>query len=470
MVIRKGRGFTSNSEAKIDWREAEVTLDCQGLTSGILNLQRSQKEFDQFYDQKNVKKLRQLQESMSTEIEKLDLKNVDVNNFILHFLEPNRIERFGWILRKYIAGIGDYEDDEIREFEDDGYLEFQTIFADFTKKRNQFGTRQYQSFLNFMKSPEYLAARNRIEKLAGLSEENETLYLPIFLNAIFLDKLMEKDSVVTLSEPPPDLNDFFGAYLTRGKIVLERAGNSLGYKMRGGVIVVSEADSRLGNRMSGGKIFAETAGVFAGDHLRGGYLHVGEASFAFASEMSGGLAVTRKTEQISSFRSGNVIFDRVLPPVVNHSTNEMRVWHLQVEELTFGGRQINYLNQYSTPSHIPVVHSRVVVSELLNDDGFIESAAGMFYSTNITRGMYKGILLLRSLPDIFGENMTGGVIIVERANTTIEQVREKIAESKSGGAILLRVYDTGDEIGRLVDVEDEPDWEGISKTVSQVSR
>ncbi|MCJ7445241.1 MAG: hypothetical protein MUO26_12090 [Methanotrichaceae archaeon] len=147
------------------------------------------------------------------------------------------------------------------------------------KTRNKkLGTRKGKAILDLEDLAEQVGENISKEKIAELVPSDPNLLARLvacdpgkkyrviwgYLSSLYAEKNIEP-----LRLPP---RDYTGLELTDGIIVLERGGDHVGERMRGGKIFVKgEAGDFLGQELSGGGIVAGSCNDYAFRHMQGGW-------------------------------------------------------------------------------------------------------------------------------------------------------------------------------------------------------
>ncbi|MCX6809021.1 MAG: hypothetical protein NTW50_05160 [Candidatus Berkelbacteria bacterium] len=325
------------------------------------------------------------------------------------------------------------------------------------------------------------------------------------VNSVILEKMLEKsDEIIIGRDIPINFKNFFGVFLEKGKIEIGSvgdyafastgaveakiitAGDKLGMYKKAGRIEVRYCDEGLGEFATGGKFVAYQTSVNTGKNADAGASFVidrcgvGMASFSkaafccdsgdFSTEF---MKYAYATCYINQLRDEQIMGGSGATFLCGHLDPSKQFKH-------FGAFYQNESGEY-------VCHSDELVHRIVNYNAlmhFIANRKGLaviedpdqFTEESLSYGMKGGILVLRKLPsrprfskltlsqrarainggELFklGIEMDGGILLIDDPVAKLEQVYAMIDQTRKGGLILMRVYNS-DGTTDVVDVEEE---------------
>ncbi|MCX6809034.1 MAG: hypothetical protein NTW50_05225 [Candidatus Berkelbacteria bacterium] len=299
------------------------------------------------------------------------------------------------------------------------------------------------------------------------------------LNSCFLEEFLGEDQTLDIRNysVPMGLFIFFGVGLSHGKIISRKLGRGAGNYLRGGELWVDEVEEWAGEGVMGGKISVGKAGDCFAARIKGGVAVAERSGDSPGVEGKGGVVVVHHGgDKLGSRATNGAYIGEEAKDIAKGSISSLATFlageeadiniHYKTNHSYSVAKFRGIATYISTSSHY-FNGTGGTANVITNNDqltNFLESGVG--FNTipshvpklyNHVEAMKGGILVLKRIPDHdIGEGMTGGAIIIDDPKVSIDEVRPKISKTKSGGLILLRIWDKTDlDKSRLVDVEGE---------------
>lgn len=302
---------------------------------------------------------------------------------------------------------------------------FQSLDTVIWKKDIKFTERSYDRFVKGLVNRK--GVLSAIFKTAPLSKKEEQLsHLFALIHSVFLNKFLKSDTVLNIKKTiPKELEDYFGCFLMRGKISVEKVGD------------------RLGTSMFGGVIKADIAGDWACDGIKGGVVIIKKAGYNLASRMDGGTVYAKEVGD---------------SPGNNKEDGTLLVEKWKMQYAYFHEKTYFYNNQDQNYYDLPVYYATADDAKIyplkekdlsFELESFKDEKEGLRIieslppnPSSITEDMKGGILVLRQAPTHnIGEGMEDGILIIEDLATSKEEVRKRLSPHRKGGVIMMRVPD-----------------------------
>ncbi len=442
-------------------------MNCQEITKVIETLSVKKKSFDIAMNQDSLR----IDEALGIKEFVENLTCID--KVFLRDLEDKR----GEIISDLKAYIDKLDDDDREE----GEMLIPEIMARIASRFNRenlpaikLNSKYYKRFLKeYLRSRFYADIVKLADKYSFGSEvkgDMKTIFAQI-VNTIFLNLGCDGEKII-INDIPKPLSDYFviGLDNPRADLQVVKAGNFFGAIMKNGSLKAVEAGDSAGISMTGGKIIIDHAGEGCGTSMKGGELVVLEAGDNFCSSMDGGKAKANKIgdraftymhggsgyvekageDCCRGMKNGFVYFDEavgfgaieggeVLADKFETTADDRHPLSLEDNSL---------VPKYITPDGTGLVElsgdNEIFYSSLIqhkDQNSFIITADAELKDTNPTAGLQRNLIVLRQRVDNIGYLMTGGAIVLEIEDLTIEEAKSLISKDKTGGLILMRVAD-----------------------------
>lgn len=459
----------------------EVT--CAGISKSMDRIKKIKNSFDQlFSDQtkfspEKASRLEAIKDELSQKIEELENQISPLKRFLNELAKPQTWEDIKGLYRKEIDS-GAWEN--VHADHPDGF--FHNLEKMFSKApRGSIDNRgEYEDFLG-----KFLTS-NIEAKLAEVDECIKDAFLEIdpdwmsdydnyikekggkfllsALHSVFLNKYLSNDAVLTFDRPPESLYDNFGCYLERGTFNITQAGDYAGLCLNGATLNIEVVGKELAQLMKNGVVRAKHAGYGPGMIMYGGTLRVTESVGPEFAGYAGGSAVILADKIHDIDLKANVTAHKALDSFTALMLIDRKDTVIKDEgvynanyhgdywdtESVWPASEIRSLEEYTSYIQTYKEKKKLVMVNLESDQ-------------NLTEGLDGGIVVFFKAPKKeIGRGMSGGAVILEDEDLSVEEAKKRISkEDRTGGIILMRVPDPSPDDPRrtkLIDLEMPDDW------------